>query len=313
MLLIRPPKDLNFELLVEKCSDFASFQIWPLRARMDPRGWLSNFSDDDQPLARHLLNAFTYFSEDITRQLSITALRGISALPDWRANNSGDIFAGWSEFVRRFRLTHVTGETPNPTDSGHLFTRIARDFAGIAEGQIAGPQETLRRILLHGDNTPVVFVDDFGGSGNQFYETWVRRYNIDGTCISFADVAANARHHGRVFEAYYSVAICTAYGVENIERDCPGVRVSAGNILDERYSIFHADSLVWPLSLLNEGQAWVHRVSTDLGFVDDDGEWGTKGFHGLGLALGFSHKTPDATIPIFRYDRNGWKPLVRDV
>jgi hypothetical protein len=211
------------------------------------------------------------------------------------------------------RLTYVTGEIPNPTDSGHLFTRIARDFGGIAEARILSPDDVLKQIVQGAYDGPVVFVDDFGGSGNQFCETWDRRYMIEGRRISFADIARDAQLNDRNFEVYYAVAICTRYGVDNIERECEGVRVSAGNVLDDRYSVFHPESLVWPQSLVEAGQAWVHRVSNKLGFPEDDSEWGVQGFHGLGLALGFSHKIPDATIPIFRYDEDGWKPLVRDV
>lgn len=313
MPLNRPPHELNVALLNEKCSDFATFQIWPLRSRLDARTWLGNFEEEDLPLARHLLNAFIYFSDDLTRQLFVAALQGIGVLPAWRARRTGDIFDDWSEFLRKLSLTYVTGEVPSPADSGHLFTRKARDHAGISEDQLFKPEEVLHRIAIENDRSPVVFVDDFVGSGDQFSETWKRRYRIEGKWLSFHEVATAAEHAGAPLEIYYAAAVCTKYGLGNIRRECPGVEVSAGNILDERYNVFHSESLVWPANLVADGQALVRRLSLKLGLPDDDSEWGVLGYHGLGLAVGFAHKTPDATIPLFRYRGDDWRPLVRDV
>lgn len=313
MPLNRPPQELNVELLNEKCSDFAKFQIWPLRSRLDARAWLGNFRDEDLSLARHLLNSFIYFSDDLTRQLFIAALQGISGLPAWRARRTGNTFKAWFEFLEAINLTFVTGEVPNPSDSGHLFTRKARDHAGISEDQIFKPEEVLHRIANLGDRSPTIFVDDFIGSGDQFVESWERPYLIEGQWLSFREVARSAKETGTPLEFYYAAAVCTKYGLENIRQQCAGLEVSAGNVLDERYNVFHPESLVWPVSLVTDGQALVRRVSLELGLPDDDSEWGLLGYHGLGLTIGFAHKTPDATIPLFRYRSDNWRPLVKDV
>lgn len=311
--LNRPPQELNAELLNEKCSDFAKFQIWPLRSRLDARAWLGNFENQDLPLARHLLNAFTYFSDDLTRQLFLAGLQGISALPSWRAKRSANIFAEWSGFLNRLSLTYVTGEVPSPADSGHLFIRKARDHAGITEKQIFSPFEALRRIVVDDDRSPLVFVDDFVGSGDQFTDTWEREYDFNGKVTSLRDTTSDLERSGTPLEVFYAMAVCTEYGLDNIRRHCPGVEVSAGNVLDERYSVFHSESLVWPGKLVVEGQAMIRRISLSLGLPNDDSEWGLFGYHALGLAIGFAHKTPDATIPLFRYRSENWRPLVKDV
>ncbi|HEX4693557.1 phosphoribosyltransferase-like protein [Sphingomonas sp.] len=313
MPLDRPSQELNVALLSEKCSDFAKFQIWPLRTRLDARAWLGNFQDDDLPLARHLLNAFMYFNDDLTRQLFVAALQGIGVLQPWRARRRGNIFDDWSTFLQSASLTYVTGEIPNPADSGHLFARAARDHAGVSEEQILNPVEALERIAIRGDRSPVVFVDDFVGSGDQFTETWERRYDIGGKSYSFSEAASDADRAGTPLEVYYAPAVCTMYGLDNIKRRCPGVEISAGNILDQRYNVFHPDSLVWPAELVADGQALVRRLSVALGLPEDESEWGLFGYHGLGLAIGFAHKTPDATIPLFRYRAEHWRPLVKDV
>lgn len=313
MPLIRPPQELNVALLNEKCADFAKFQIWPLRTRLDARAWLGNFRDDDLPLARHLLNAFMYFNDDLTRQLFVAALQGIGVLRPWRARRKGNMFDDWPLFLQSISLTYVTGEIPNPADSGHLFARKARDHADISEAQILKPEEVLKRIATKSDRSPIVFVDDFVGSGDQFSETWERRYDIGGRTYSFREAASDAENAGTPLEFYYTPAVCTMYGLDNIKRRCAGVEISAGNILDQRYNAFHPESLIWPAGLVADGQALVRRISLGLGLPDDESEWGLLGYHGLGLAIGFAHKTPDATIPLFRYRADNWRPLVKDV
>ena len=279
---------------------------------MDPRQWLSNFEESDQEIAHHLLNSFIYFSEDLTLQLFVAAMQNISVSESWRRRNPGDPFSAWPRFFRRLRLTYVTGEVENPTDSGHVFARKARDHAGIAEGRIDKPEVALAKRMA-GDKAPLVFVDDFVGSGNQFLATWQRKYLINGRITSFESVTAAASANGIEFETYYAPAVCTAKGRDIIQKLCPGVVIAAGNFLDDRYSAFHAQSLIWPQELAAAGRDMIERVSERLGIPSDGGIWDWRGFHQLGLTLGFAHKTPDATIPLFRWSQDGWHPLVKDV
>lgn len=309
--LVRPSQNVSRELIREKCSDFASFQVWPLRSRMDPRAWLQNFEDGDQELAHHLLNAFVFFSSALTAQLFLTALQNLSASHAWRGRNTGDIFAAWRSFIRKLNVTHVTGETPKPTDSGNFFTRIARDRAGIPDDQIIEPGDALRKRVLNGDDRPLIFVDDFMGSGEQFLATWRRRHAVGSDRLSFEDVAARCLADGNPWEIYFVPAVCTTRGIKALEAECPTVQVSAGNVLDEKYSVFHEKSLVWPEELAERGREMIERVSERLKLPTDGEDWDYRGFRLQGLAIGFDHKTPDATIPLFRLGRDDWAPLVR--
>jgi hypothetical protein len=68
---------------------------------------------------------------------------------------------------------------------------------------------------------------------------------------------------------------------------------------------------------LSEADAKYHvatlkRISERAGYIQENGgpdDW--RGFHGLGLTVAFEHGIPDASLPIFFSERNGWKPLMR--
>ena len=77
---------------------------------------------------------------------------------------SGVVCEGWRRFCNRALITIVQGENPNPSDSGWLFARKARQTLGIDQDQLREPREVVA-MLADGFSGPVVFVDDFVGSG----------------------------------------------------------------------------------------------------------------------------------------------------
>lgn len=88
---------------------------------------------------------------------------------------------------------------------------------------------------------------------------------------------------------------------------CTRVKVSAAHLLPPTYSAIAPDSILWPASLRNDGIRFIERASARAGIPDED--W--RGYAGLGLALAFDHyTTPDATLPLFYWEQNGWTPLV---
>ena len=67
----------------------------------------------------------------------------------------GDSFltlqAKWRLFVDTVIITYVTGETPNPTDSGVSFARRARQSLRIDQAMIMEPDEAVRLLLRNQD------------------------------------------------------------------------------------------------------------------------------------------------------------------
>lgn len=293
--------------LLEKCTNFVNFQIWPLKSELNPELWLQNFYLGEQEHAHHLLNAFMYYSEQLTNQLFLTAFQNISGLlrppsSDFKASQES-----WQRFNQELIVTYVTGEQPSPTDSGQLFSRKARQILEVAEEQIFDPAFALAEAKRF-PSRPIVFVDDFVGSGNQFGDTWNRNYQVAGSQYSFRRHATD--HPKTLF--FYSPAIATSCGLENINKAAPQVVVSAGNVLPPENNAVSAASNVWPKRMAATGPQFIKDVSNRAGIPDLNGKVGDwRGFNKLGLCLAFSHSTPDATLPIFYWEANGWNPLVR--
>ncbi|ODP38762.1 hypothetical protein BFL28_13255 [Sphingomonas turrisvirgatae] len=154
----------------------------------------------------------------------------------------------------------------------------------------------------------LLFVDDFVGSGEQFVRTWQREYDLPGGARNSFEALAELSPA----TFFYCNAMTTDYGLKRINRFIPEVTVSAGNIIPDRYSLADPASLLWPKAIRADGIALVEAIGRRLGYGADDGsEQDWRGFHKLGLALAFQHSVPDANLPIFFTDRNGWRPLVQ--
>ena len=203
----RPPPPGKAALLA-RASYFAQMHVWPLRNRLDAEGWLNNFSADEQQYAGYLLSAFMYFSRPLIENMFSGAFRSLCH----RVVVAKQSFLGarieWRSFLGSVLVVTVTGERPHAADSGHLFARMARDDLRIPESHILDPGQALAS-LFRNPSTPVVFVDDFVGTGMQFLTMWTRHYPVEGRPLSFADLAKLLRKRN----FYYCPLICTRYAV----------------------------------------------------------------------------------------------------
>jgi hypothetical protein len=289
------------------CEALIDFHAWD-HTKLDPRGWLSNFDQSDMQLAMVLLGRFTFYSDQLVDQLFRAAFQSLSNVPNnpWKPFDVAR--ANWVDFCSRAIVTIVQGEQPNPSDSGWFFARKARQILGFDEGQLLTPADALNAVLS-GHKGAVIFVDDFVGSGEQFVRTWRRQFTtLHHGQATFAS-AALANPAARFF---YCNAMTTMLGRQRISGEAPLVEVSTGNIIPFDYSLTSPNSALWPTSIRADGIAMVERISKSLGYLDSGGdEYDWQGFHQLGLGLAFEHSVPDASLPIFYSERNGWKPLVR--
>jgi hypothetical protein len=298
--------EVNRDFVLSKCSYFVDVKIWPLRKSIDPELWLENFGAEEMDHAIHLLNGFLYFPDEFIEEMFKTAFQGLSTIVVSERDSFLAVQTAWREFVDKVIITNVTGETPNISDSGISFTRRAKQLLNISEQRTLSNEETLKELLNHGPR-PVVFVDDFVGSGNQFIETWERSVRISSSMqISFKKLASV---RGNRF--FYTPLVCTQYGFERIKNRCPEAILKPAHLISDRYNVFAPDSLIWPAHLQPTASDFIKEASKRAGIPTEGAldEW--QGFHRLGLALAFADSVPDASLPIFTVATNSWKPLIR--
>lgn len=303
---ILPPRMGESDVFM-KCDYFVDVQLWPLRRTLNAQGWLNNFTDSEKEHSIHLLNGFLYFCSTLIDQMFVAAIHGISS----QFYSPGDPFltfqSTWQQFVDTIVVTYVTGEIPNPSDSGLGFARKARQLLGVSENRITTPDDAVRRLMQQPG--PILFVDDFVGSGNQFLETWRRAVSVAGSTTSFERISTVS---GSTF--YYCPLFCTQYGYERLQNQCPAVILRPAHVITDRYSALSPESFIWPAHLQTTAVDFLGVASSRAGIPDNDGnvdDW--RGFHKLGLAIAIGDSVPDATLPIFYWEENGWTPLIRRI
>ncbi|HWA54870.1 MAG TPA: hypothetical protein VG816_11915 [Solirubrobacterales bacterium] len=293
------------DFVLAKCRYFVDAQVWP-RQTLFPELWLENFTEAEQPYAVHLLNQFLFFCDPLVDALLLGGLLELSRLVSQPTLGNVQATAKWGDFLKSAVVTFPTGEEPRPTDSGHTFARKARQVLGFSELRILAPSEAIKYLMDRGPR-PVLFLDDFLGTGRQFVATWTRNLQVDGITTSFHTFSTQL-----AFSSYYLPLIGTTDGVRTVKEDCPGVTLSPTHTIPPQYSALVNDSLLWPIDHKENGQQVIKESSERAGIPDTEGtsasDW--QGYRKLGLCLGFEHGVPDATIPLFYWKKNNWKPLL---
>jgi hypothetical protein len=281
--------------VLQKAEYFIDLHLWPERQILNPYGWLDNFTSAERPLAVHVLNVFLFFNERLGDALLRSAVQSMSVELAARATSLAEAKATWRSFLSTLTVSYVHGERPQATDSGHLFARKARQVLDIPDTQILEPAEAIGALLEKSDGT-LLLLDDFVGSGRQMEASWSRVYtSADGKKGSMRMLNENG------IRVIYTPLVSTAYGLGELRKSCPGLEVRPAHELDDRYSLTHADSILWPETLKSQGRDFLYTASTRAGIVDG-AKYGWEGFHNLALALGFWHSVPDATLPLFYWE-----------
>lgn len=299
-------------LLEDEFVKLVDIGVWPERKYFSPDDWLDNFTDEEIPYAKRLLKSFIYFSDDMVTQMFKSNFMAISKsiIPNSKKSTYSDTDLEWDNFLENCYIVKVTGEDPSDADSGYIFARMAREVLGIPENRLKKVNEAFE-IILSGRKANFVFVDDLVGSGNQFVDFWQNYFDTPYCFESLAEDTLCTFH--------YIPIICTENGKLRIEEECKKVELIASHFVGKEYSALNNDSYIWK-GFKAGGPEFVRNASIRAGIpqtngrVKDNGN-GTKevsweGFHKLGLVIGFKHGTPDATLPIFYFNKNGWKPLI---
>lgn len=289
------------EALLSQCRYLHDLRLWTHVPTPRVERWLGNFLPDELPFAEALLEAFVYLNDEMIDRLFASAFHNLSGGDLGSGASYASRQADWQRFRDDVHITHVTGEEPNSSDSGYAFARRARMSLLVDQSHIFPPDEALRQQLVAGP-TPLIFVDDFAGSGNQFLETWTREIVIGTTKRSFAGMA----QAGLLGPVFYCLPVTTSYAVDRLAVHAPKVYVRAAHVLSENYGAGHTNSLLFPPTLLPDKDAFLQQVSARAFGIKED----PLGFHSLGLALAFEYGPPDASLPLMWKESSSWTALV---
>lgn len=285
----------------ERARFFQVVHAWPLTEELNYIGWLKNFTTEaDRRIASLILDFFTYYPVEMVKQMLRVSVGQagqslVNHFDDWKH----------SDFKYRCIYSSIPGETPNPSDSGNYFTRILRDL-GVAENQIVEYKEIPDVLVKLSKPTPVIFVDDFVGSGNQIVKAW----NVN-KCNNGKSLREMSEQDKHVF--VYAPLIVNHMGYDRIKRDCPTLILSTPHILGPEYNLFNPKCFCWrnDEDLFNAGVELILRKSKELGIPSTYGisSQDEKGFGAQGLALKFAHGAPDAIPSFFYWCHDNWIPL----
>lgn len=298
--------DLKQNNSIDRYKFFRDVHVWPLADEFNFQGWLKNFEIDsnDYKIACHILDFFNYYPKKMVDQMLIASVG--------RAGYElSKHFSDWqhSDFKNRCIYTFIPGEIQNPSDSGNLFMRKLRDVLEIDENKFVDYKDI--HDLLEGTKTPlpIVFVDDFVGSGMQCYTAW---------CIT--EGGRNSRTLSQISKLYghkfvYAPLLVNYKGYECIKKHCTDLILSPSHIIGAEYNLFNSNCICWKgdLSLFHSGIEMILRKSSELGIPSTNGQHvnDEKGFHAQGLALAFEHGAPDAIPAFFYWCADGWTPLIK--
>jgi len=272
--------------------------MWLPEPKMRPRAWISNFAEEDQFIAARLLERFVFYSQRLTDSLLLASFNSIAdgLKKGARAPDSDRLLQALSNAV----FTPVCGEKPNPTDSGNYLCRLTRQVIGVPEARIVQTQDALGAART---GRPIVFVDDFIGSGDQFITTW----QDDSNGHSFESI-----HNVNRFAAIYLTLVATDSGIATITQEAPSVAICATHKLDAKCTL-------WGLrdsdnALFSQSDALLKKYAPRLTPQEpymQSAEYLLYGYKKRALFFGFEHSIPDATLPIFWCrGTNNWEPLV---
>jgi hypothetical protein len=227
--------DDNNLLPIERADFFRRTQIWPLNDVLNYKGWLNNFSTlEEKIIASHILKFFTFYPDTMLNQM-------LKAVIGYCGEYFAAHFSDWQhdDFKERCIYSFIPGETINPTDSGHIYVRKLRDFLGVPQKQIKDYASLYSYLEGLNTATPVVFVDDFVGSGAQCNTAWNDNRGGRGQ-YTFSEIASKTNH---MF--IYAPLVANHIGYDQITKNCKGLQLVTCHVLNAEYNLFDPSCICW--------------------------------------------------------------------
>ena len=196
----------------------------------------------------------------------------------------------------KIKLVPVLGDKDPPTKSGPYVLRRLQRLMDVKKPWMCWPWQAKRK-LEEGDVDSVVFVDDFLGTGQQF-EDFFKQWKFD-TFLGNATLV-------------YCPVVAHHDGLKHLANVFPGITVVSAEVLDTENHGFFSNSVWSELSggaiSGKEAISWYKDFLRERGI--NPGVEKTFGYGGLALTLGFSHSTPNNSLPLLWYESTDWVPLL---
>jgi hypothetical protein len=284
--------DLYIESVLAKCETLKKSGIWAPEPQLRPTAWLENFPEgQERLLAAILLDNLVFYSD---RALDRMLRAAYYHLED-------DVLLGQVRceghpraFLDSMVFTPIEGEIPRPADSGRTVCRKLRGILELGDQRFVDPAKALQEAQAR---RPIVFVDDFLGSGQQLLQTWNRRYSgVEPK--SFADA-----YRLQTFPVFCLAPVATETAIRNLTSQGVPVDIRPTHILDDGYSVQRMECpvLTPPIAdFANVMHSFLERHSRSLTLEPflEGGDCPLYGFHELGLLYGSEFAVPDSTIPL---------------
>lgn len=237
-----------------------------------------------------------------TRQQFEAALRSL-----FRSNLYGNLYPGAQDLQLlemlkgrtdpKVRLVPVICETDAPTKSGPLVLRRLQRILLLNAKWMCWPWQAVKAVE-EGSVETILFVDDFLGSGGQF-EGFFGQWHFD-------------KHLDSGVSHFYAPVVAHQKGIDHLAKELTRVCVVSAETLGPSHDFFSAavwerighngcvtadDAKSWYVDFAGKRKCGPNSVSL-LGYGD------------LALTFGFSHSTPNNSLPILWYGSAEWQPLL---
>ena len=311
-------KQYVIDALYEKLKSLSE-TVWEKEHSMRHiRDWVDQFAiadevtDDQQVQALYLLSNFVYFGQREIRSLLVSLYRDQFRAPmlhEIRRQNgdSTDAIFLEAELEKKLCKTRFLG-VGNPSESGvHLLYYFRQEnslpkTAFINSHQIftRDPGGSARTLALRDiDIEHYVFIDDLCGSGTQ-----AEQYSRD-LIEPLRDLNADAKIH-------YLVLFATKDGLKAVRDLDRYDYVSSVFELDASFKSLEPDSRIFSQNDTRFDRLKIRATCEEQGLK----LWPPHplGYKDGQLLLGFSHNTPDNTLPIFWRESGApspWKPMFK--
>ena len=233
--------------------------------------WLDQFEKTEQPLIMKLLKEFKYYSSKkvnlLLRKLWAmilndlkTSIDNVWFVPVGYVAKSGSAIAYFFKKVNNLNIDK---------------------FISINE---------INSIKV-GNETTIVFLDDYIGSGNQasmFWNSRIKEEYIDKSCHSL----------------FYGVLVGLNEGIRKVETDTD-FKVQAVDVFSEKDLPFSEKSKIFDNRKEKEEIKKIIKKYGEKFFPEYP-----LGYNSLSTLIGFFYSTPNSTFPIFWSKENAWKPLL---